>query len=103
MRRIGAAAPVILTLARLLQGFSIGGEYGASATYMSEMAGKERRGFWSSFQFVTLIGGQLTALAVLIVLQHLLTPAQLERLGLAHPFVIGAAPGGGGLLHPARA
>ena len=87
---IGAAAPVILTLARVLQGFSIGGEYGASATYMSEMAGRERRGFWSSFQFVTLIGGQLTALAVLILLQHLLTPAELKAWGWRIPFVIGA-------------
>ncbi len=88
---IGAAAPAILTLARLLQGLSVGGEYGASATYMSEMAGKHRRGFWSSFQFVTLIGGQLSALAVLIVLQRLLTPAQLGDWGWRIPFVIGAA------------
>ena len=89
--RIGAAAPVILTLARLIQGLSVGGEYGASATYMSEVAGKKRRGFWSSFQFVTLIGGQLSALGVLIVLQHLLTPAQLGAWGWRIPFVIGAA------------
>ncbi len=88
---IGAAAPIILTLARLLQGFSIGGEYGASATYLSEMAGRERRGFWSSFQFVTLIGGQLTALGVLIVLQHTLSAAQLGAWGWRIPFVIGAA------------
>ena len=88
---IGAAAPVILTLARLLQGFSIGGEYGASATYLSEMAGRERRGLWSSFQFVTLIGGQLTALAVLILLQHTLSAAQLGAWGWRIPFVIGAA------------
>ena len=87
---IGAAAPVILTLARLLQGFSIGGEYGASATYLSEMAGRERRGLWSSFQFVTLIGGQLTALAVLIFLQHTLSAAQLGAWGWRIPFVIGA-------------
>ncbi len=89
--RIGAAAPIILTLARLLQGLSVGGEYGASATYMSEMAGKANRGFWSSFQFVTLIGGQLLALAVLIVLQHALTKTQLETWGWRVPFVIGAA------------
>ena len=88
---IGAAAPIILTLARLLQGFSIGGEYGASATYLSEMAGRERRGFWSSFQFVTLIGGQLTALGVLIVLQNTLSAAQLGAWGWRIPFVIGAA------------
>ena len=88
---IGAAAPVILTLARLLQGFSIGGEYGASATYLSEMAGVERRGFWSSFQFVTLIGGQLVALGVLILLQHTLSAASLSAWGWRIPFVIGAA------------
>src|SRR5665213_820366 len=89
-RAIGAAAPVILTLARLVQGLSVGGEYGASATYMSEMAGKARRGFWSSFQFVTLIGGQLCALGVLIVLQHILTRAELDAWGWRIPFVIGA-------------
>jgi MHS family alpha-ketoglutarate permease-like MFS transporter len=89
--RIGAAAPAILTLARIIQGLSVGGEYGASATYMSEMAGADRRGFWSSFQFVTLIGGQLAALGVLIVLQHVLTPAQLGAWGWRIPFVIGAA------------
>ena len=88
---IGTAAPVILTLARLVQGLSVGGEYGASATYMSEMAGKARRGFWSSFQFVTLVAGQLVALIVLIVLQHILTPHQLEAWGWRIPFVIGAA------------
>jgi MHS family alpha-ketoglutarate permease-like MFS transporter len=89
--QIGAAAPAILTLARLLQGLSVGGEYGASATYMSEMAGASRRGFWSSFHFVTLVGGQLAALAVLIVLQRLLSPAQLGAWGWRIPFVIGAA------------
>src|SRR6202030_2801320 len=69
---IGVAAPVILLLARIFQGLSLGGEYGASATYMSETAGRAHRGFWSSFNYVTLIGGQLVALAVLIVLQHML-------------------------------
>jgi MFS transporter, MHS family, alpha-ketoglutarate permease len=88
--KIGAAAPAILTLARLLQGLSVGGEYGASATYMSEVAGARRRGFWSSFQFVTLIGGQLLALGVLIVLQRLLTPVQLGAWGWRIPFFIGA-------------
>jgi len=89
--RIGAAAPAILTLARLLQGLSVGGEYGASATYMSEVAGTRRRGFWSSFQFVTLIGGQLSALGVLIVLQHVMSAAALTAWGWRIPFVIGAA------------
>ena len=87
---IGGAAPIILTLARLLQGFSIGGEYGASATYMSEMAGREHRGFWSSFQYLTLVGGQLTALALLIVLQHTLSAADLNAWGWRIPFFVGA-------------
>jgi MHS family alpha-ketoglutarate permease-like MFS transporter len=87
---IGIWAPVGLLAARLVQGLSVGGEYGASATYMSEMASRERRGFWSSFQFVTLILGQLTALAVLIVLQQAMAPADLEAWGWRIPFAIGA-------------
>jgi MHS family alpha-ketoglutarate permease-like MFS transporter len=89
--QIGIAAPFLLVLARLLQGLSLGGEYGASATYLSEMAGAHHRGFWSSFQYVTLIGGQLTALAVLLLLQQLLTEAQLETWGWRIPFAIGGA------------
>ncbi|HZF66604.1 MAG TPA: MFS transporter [Gemmatirosa sp.] len=88
---IGVAAPVLLVLARLLQGLSVGGEYGASATYLSEMAGAARRGFWSSFQYVTLIMGQLLALGVLLVLQRTLAPAALAAWGWRIPFIIGAA------------
>ncbi len=87
---IGVAAPLILLLARVFQGLSLGGEYGASATYISEMAGRRYRGFWSSFHYVTLIGGQLTALAVLIVLQHLLAKGDMAVWGWRIPFVIGA-------------
>ena len=89
--RIGVAAPSILLLARIFQGLSLGGEYGASATYMSEMAGRSHRGFWSSFNYVTLIGGQLVALAVLIVLQHVLSKHDMAAWGWRVPFVIGAA------------
>lgn len=88
---IGLAAPVILLLARLLQGLSVGGEYGVSATYLSEMATKHRRGFYSSFQYVTLIGGQLIALAIQLILQKLLlSEQQLHDWGWRIPFVIGA-------------
>jgi len=88
---IGIGAPVLLVLARLLQGLSVGGEYGTSATYLSEMATPEHRGFWSSFQYVTLILGQLLALAVLILLQQVfLTSAQLDAWGWRIPFAIGA-------------
>jgi MHS family alpha-ketoglutarate permease-like MFS transporter len=88
---IGIAAPVILLLARMVQGLSLGGEYGTSATYLSEMATADRRGFYSSFQYVTLIGGQLIAMVVLIILQKfVLTGAQLDAWGWRIPFVIGA-------------
>ncbi len=87
---IGVGAPILLVVARLMQGLSVGGEYGTSATYLSEMATKERRGFFSSFQYVTLISGQLIALAVLIVLQQTLTTEQLQDWGWRIPFGIGA-------------
>jgi MFS transporter, MHS family, alpha-ketoglutarate permease len=86
---IGVLAPIILILARLLQGISVGGEYGASATYLSEMAGKSRRGFFSSFQYVTLISGQLIALAVLLILQQAMSEQNLEAWGWRIPFAIG--------------
>ena len=88
--RIGVAAPALLLLARLVQGISVGGEYGTSATYLSEMAGSQHRGFWSSFQYLTLMGGQLLALLVQLSLQQVLTPAQLGEWGWRVPFVIGA-------------
>jgi MHS family alpha-ketoglutarate permease-like MFS transporter len=88
---IGVAAPVMLLAARMIQGLSLGGEYGTSATYLSEMATRRHRGFYSSFQYVTLIGGQLTAMLVLIVLQKfVLTAGELEAWGWRIPFAIGA-------------
>lgn len=89
---IGVAAPVLLLLARLFQGLSLGGEYGSSATYLSEMASSKHRGFYASFQYVTLIGGQLIALMVLLVLQNFfLSAAELKEWGWRIPFFIGAA------------
>lgn len=88
---IGIFAPILLLTARLLQGLSVGGEYGTSATYLSEMATPGRRGFYSSFQYVTLIGGQLLALGVQLIMQKLLlTPEQMSEWGWRIPFVIGA-------------
>ena len=87
---IGVMAPVILAMARVLQGLSLGGEYGTSATYLSEVADEKNRGFYSSFQYVSLIGGQLCAILVLFVLQQwLLTPGQLREWGWRIPFAIG--------------
>lgn len=88
---IGVLAPILLLLARLLQGLSVGGEYGVSATYLSEMATENRRGFYSSFQYVTLVGGQLIALGIQLILQKfILTEEQLHSWGWRIPFVIGA-------------
>lgn len=88
---IGLAAPAILALARVIEGLSLGGEYGASATYLSEVADAKHRGFYSSFQYVTLIGGQLTAIIVLLLLQKVfLTAEQLQDWGWRIPFAIGA-------------
>ncbi|WP_422060451.1 MFS transporter [Sphingopyxis sp.] len=86
----GLLGPATLLIARMLQGLSLGGEYGASATYLSEMAPKENRGFWASFQYMTLIGGQLCAIFVAVVLQAFLTEAELTAWGWRVPFVIGA-------------
>lgn len=87
----GIAAPVLLLIGRMLQGFSTGGQYGTAATYLSEIAGRRRRGFWSSFQYVTLVGGQLCATLVIVLLQVVLDEAQMGAWGWRVGFLIGAA------------
>jgi MHS family alpha-ketoglutarate permease-like MFS transporter len=88
---IGAWATVLLVVARLLQGLSQGGEYGASATYLAEMAEPERRGFYSGVWYTTLIGGQLAAILLLLVLQKFfLSVEELKEWGWRIPFAIGA-------------
>jgi len=88
---IGIYAPILLAVARIIQGLSLGGEYGTSATYLTEMADQRNRGFYSSFQYVTLIGGQICALLVLLILQKVfLTNDQIRAWGWRIPFFIGA-------------
>lgn len=87
---IGILSPIILILVRLVQGISLGGEYGISATYLSEMASSNRRGYYASFQYVTLISGQLLALIVQILLQFFFNDAQLRAWAWRIPFVVGA-------------
>ena len=90
-KQIGIAAPIILLLSRIIQGLSVGGEYGTSATYLSEMATKKHRGFYSSFQYVTLIMGQLIASGFVVLLQKVfLTEKELHEWGWRIPFVFGA-------------
>ncbi|MGB8407453.1 MAG: MFS transporter [Mycobacterium sp.] len=87
---LGTLSPILLVTLRLFQGLSLGGEYGTSATYLSEVATPHRRGFYSSFQYVTLTSGQLLALGVQIILQHVLSPAQMHSWGWRIAFAIGA-------------
>jgi MHS family alpha-ketoglutarate permease-like MFS transporter len=88
--QVGVLSPAILLIARLIQGLSLGGEYGSSATYLSEIADRDRRGFWSSFQYVTIIGGNLTAIALLVLLQSLLGDSAMQAWGWRIGFGVGA-------------
>ncbi|HKU10944.1 MAG TPA: MFS transporter [Sinomonas sp.] len=88
--QIGVWSTVLMYASRLLQGFSVGGEYGTSATYMSEVATAKRRGFFSSFQYVTLVGGQVLALLALVILQSVLPEGDLKAWGWRIPFALGA-------------
>jgi MFS transporter, MHS family, alpha-ketoglutarate permease len=88
-KSIGIAAPIILILARLLQGFATGGEYGTSATYMSEAATRERRGFFSSFQYVTLVGGHVLAQFTLLIVLSVFNDDQVNEFGWRIGFAVG--------------
>lgn len=88
--QIGALAPFLLLVARLIQGLSVGGEYGTTATYMSEVGLRGQRGFYSSFQYVTLIGGQLLAVLLIVVIETLLSEEEIRAWGWRIPFVVGA-------------
>lgn len=87
--QIGLAAPMVLVFARVLQGVSMGGEYGVSAVYLSEMASRKNRGFWSGIFYSTLIAGQLLAMGVLLALTSMLTPDQMQAWGWRIAFFIG--------------
>lgn len=86
---IGMAAPIVLILCRLVQGFATGGEYGTSATYMSEAATRERRGFFSSFQYVTLVGGHVLAQFTLLIILTTLNTDQVHEFGWRIGFAVG--------------
>lgn len=87
--QVGMAAPFLLLAVRLLQGLSVGGEYGTVATYMSEVALKGQRGFYASFQYVTLSGGQLLASALGVLMLALMSKEQLMDGGWRIPFIVG--------------
>lgn len=90
---IGLLAPILLVVARLAQGLSVGGEFGSSASYLSEIAPSGRRGFYSSFNYVSITLGQLAALVLMIVLQSVLDEQQMTAWGWRIPFAVGAVAG----------
>lgn len=85
----GILGPVVLVLARLLQGLSVGGEFAASTTFLVESAGPGRRGLFSSFQYVSTTVGQLVASGVAAVLVANFSPATMGSWGWRVPFVLG--------------
>ena len=86
----GYGGAAVLLVARLLQGLSVGGEYAASATYLTAASAPGHRGFASSFQYVSMTAGQVLGLGLLIVLQHTMSTEALHAWGWRVPFVIGA-------------
>ncbi len=86
----GVLAPVVLVVARLLQGLSVGGEFAASTTFLVESAGPGRRGLFSSFQYVSTSCGQLIASGIATLLAHVLDDAQMTHWGWRVPFLFGA-------------
>lgn len=88
--QVGVLAPVLLLIGRMIQGFSTGGQYGTAATYLSEIAGNKRRSFYASFQYVTLVGGQLCATGMVLLLQMLLPEGAMESYGWRIAFAVGA-------------
>lgn len=86
---LGAWAAAGLILCRLVQGFATGGEYGTSATYMSEAATRDRRGFFSSFQYVTLVGGHVLSQLTLLVMTFTMSQESLKAWGWRIPFALG--------------
>ncbi|MFF4192392.1 MFS transporter [Nonomuraea sp. NPDC001831] len=87
---VGYFGALVLVVARLLQGLSVGGEYAASATYLTEATPRGRRGFASSFQYVSMTAGQLVGLGLQIILQNTMSKEALNSYGWRVPFVVGA-------------
>jgi len=90
---IGFAAPALLLFARLMQGFSTGGEWGGSTAFIVEWAPKGRRGLFGSFQQMSVVAGLLLGSAFAALLNTVLTPAQMGDWGWRIPFLVGGLLG----------
>jgi MHS family proline/betaine transporter-like MFS transporter len=94
---IGIAAPLLLVLARLMQGFSAGGEWGSSTAYIVEWAPQDKRGFYGSFQQLSVVAGLLLGSAVAALMNTIFTPEQMSDWGWRVPFLLGGILGPVGL------
>ncbi|WP_042877979.1 MFS transporter [Cupriavidus necator] len=87
--QIGIWAPVLMTAARMVQGLSVGGEYGAATTYLTESAPPARRGFYGSFLFCSIAAGLLLASGLAWLMTRFMTPEALHDYGWRIPFFLG--------------
>jgi metabolite-proton symporter len=87
---VGAAAPLLLTFLRLVQGFALGGEWGGAVLIVSEHGDAERRGFWASWPQCGAPGGNLLATAVLAILAATQSDEAFLAWGWRIPFLLSA-------------
>jgi MFS family permease len=85
---IGILAPIALIVIRVLQGLALGGEYGGAAVYVAEHVPDNRRGFYTSFIQITASLGLLLSLAVILLIQNLMTPEDFSAWGWRIPFLL---------------
>ena len=90
---IGIAAPILLVLLRLLQGFSTGGEYGGASTFVAEYAPDKRRGFFASFLEFGTLAGYVAAAGIVTIIQTVVSAEDLLQWGWRIPFLIAGPPG----------
>ena len=94
---IGIAAPLLLVVARLTQGFSAGGEWGGSTAFIVEWAPEKRRGFYGSFQQSSVVGGIVLGSGIAALVSTLLTSQQMDEWGWRILFLLGGILGPVGL------
>ena len=85
---IGVAAPIVLLVIRVLQGLALGGEYGGAAVYVAEHVPDGERGFYTSFIQITATLGLFVSLAVILVVQNLMSAEDFRAWGWRIPFLI---------------
>lgn len=90
---IGIAAPTLLVLARMTQGFAAGGESGGAMAYLSEIAPADRRGLYTSMWYTTVVAGIVLATLLGYVLAQLMPAGAVANWGWRIPFLIGGAAG----------